>query len=1743
MADFDWNSRNKITKSRMKLLEERIEKLSGEEKALALELKNEQAGGSEILLKIAGEYYANPDKKPSEWFQPKNASGSFLRLEKPSALAVSRQKFLDAFVPKKFQPSCLAIMDKRNQFPFTQGWMRRTVRTSSYGPHIFSIFSLLMTYEKLFYCGERLEDYILRRLDEETLDYVRHDYYFNMGFNYLYAAEIDQGNHAVIEALRELLLSENNTAYLDREMILGIIRADNEELHDLLCKILLAARLQEGLRQAICEAMDEGTPAIFLKLLKVIADHDLIRFSSVKRAVSTWIGIFDLEQADRISEKILTLMGRCLRDKEFCQEQLLTNDSIAISAALWAQGFYEVEDAIRSMEQLVEQGTKNQRLTASFYNNSLHDERIRIQVAKKVILEQTDDLQLTAAFMPAFAERTDRLIRKAMNEKIYGSDLRKPRVLEVTECFENRKEAEQLYKQFEKLYKQMPKKGVVYDPCIFPWHRVELELATIVNQLIFLAYVLQDEEKITEAAALLGEAESGMRSVLFNLLLYQPSNKKQRELTIGYVGNADTKTSAKAVQVVKKLDLAKPEYQMVEDMLRFKRSNLRGILIELLMGQPKENMEGSLCRLLQDKREEKRSAGLDILLRLSKDEKNASLYSQVKKLTSLIENPTDKERLLLQELEGQSKETAEKKEGYGIYNPDALSVLLQPEYPEKPRTPKQLLAECMPLSVPEAIEKLKKLDALVRKNKDYEYMASNGENTLLGNSYTYLEGKWDFYDPDRNQKLANYPLAEVFGQFYEEEIRDYRVLVELEILLYQKSAGAYKAAEPFYEKIFGGKPFELQGIGLEYNRQVQDIMSVYRGQFLDFEALLDTGIAIATAMELVINRENKILHYSYAGWNGRMIETKTSIGNMPFFSQYLLSLSGWTDEEEFRRAFVAAWRLEMKCQEDRKRRRFLFAGGTGRENTMTGICPYWFLKAYHQKLVSEDILYKAVMEYFAREDCLRMLCEVKRGEGVKTQNRKYLDNFFGWRMTNRLYQKGENAFGEDTWLGQLMCELYDRIVPVLVDTELRRGEAETEFSWDMRGISYICGIEYLVRILMALGKDTLSRDAYYSYYYCGNTRSKKDVLSSLLKACYPQKGETGEDLRTALKGTHIKDARLIEVAMYAPQWIDTIQEYLGWKGLKSGCYYFMAHMNEYFDDQKKAVIARYTPLTAEELQNGAFDVTWFEEAYGFLGEKNFGLLYHAAKYISNGTAHSRARKYADAATGRVTLEMLRQEITAKRNKDLLMSYGLVPFGENREQDLLERYQYIQQYLKESRQFGAQRRVSEAKAAEMALVNLSVRAGFGDVTRLTLNMESRLAEAFGSMMAWTAVEDVEICLQVGEDGKSKILCRKNGKELKSVPSRLGKNPYVMEVKEAHKKLKDQYTRTRTMMEEAMEHGTVFTAAELGQLLGNPVVRAILEPLVFVSREPVSEEGGEREKSGSKIGFVSADDSLSLTAWDGQKMALLPKERLSLVHPLDLYRSGQWHEYQKYLFDHGIRQPFKQVFRELYVKLPEESGQKYSRMFAGNQIQPKKTVGCLRERRWVADYEEGLQKIYYKENIVARIYALADWFSPSDVEAPTLEWVEFSDRKTFQALTIEQVPDLIYSEVMRDVDLAVSVAHAGGVDPETSHSTIEMRRAIVEFNLPLFGLTNVTLSGSHARIQGSRASYNVHLGSGVVHQESGFMLNILPVHSQKRGKLFLPFVDEDPKTAEIMAKIVLLAEDKKIKDPFILKQILG
>ena len=174
--------------------------------------------------------------------------------------------------------------------------------------------------------------------------------------------------------------------------------------------------------------------------------------------------------------------------------------------------------------------------------------------------------------------------------------------------------------------------------------------------------------------------------------------------------------------------------------------------------------------------------------------------------------------------------------------------------------------------------------------------------------------------------------------------------------------------------------------------------------------------------------------------------------------------------------------------------------------------------------------------------------------------------------------------------------------------------------------------------------------------------------------------------------------------MFAPQWIDIIGKHLGIDGFRSGCYYFMAHTGDYISEQRLAVIAKFTPFTKEELNGGCFDAKWFREVYEQLGKKIFDRLYKSAKYISASNMHTRARKFADAALGKVTEEELETEIKRARNKDLLMSYPLIPITQNGDafnERILHRYEFIQEFKKESKQFGAQRRQSESDAVEIA----------------------------------------------------------------------------------------------------------------------------------------------------------------------------------------------------------------------------------------------------------------------------------------------------------------------------------------------------------------------------------------------------------------------------------------------------------
>ena len=74
-----------------------------------------------------------------------------------------------------------------------------------------------------------------------------------------------------------------------------------------------------------------------------------------------------------------------------------------------------------------------------------------------------------------------------------------------------------------------------------------------------------------------------------------------------------------------------------------------------------------------------------------------------------------------------------------------------------------------------------------------------------------------------------------------------------------------------------------------------------------------------------------------------------------------------------------------------------------------------------------------------------------------------------------------------------------KIIDYLVQNELKRGDSPTKYSKAIYRIKRIEGIDYLVQILQALGKETLDRNSFYhnfSYYWSGTDKKKRSIKPS-----------------------------------------------------------------------------------------------------------------------------------------------------------------------------------------------------------------------------------------------------------------------------------------------------------------------------------------------------------------------------------------------------------------------------------------------------------------------------------------------------------------------------------------------------------------------------------------------------------------------------------------------------------------------
>jgi hypothetical protein len=162
------------------------------------------------------------------------------------------------------------------------------------------------------------------------------------------------------------------------------------------------------------------------------------------------------------------------------------------------------------------------------------------------------------------------------------------------------------------------------------------------------------------------------------------------------------------------------------------------------------------------------------------------------------------------------------------------------------------------------------------------------------------------------------------------------------------------------------------------------------------------------------------------------------------------------------------------------------------------------------------------------------------------------------------------------------------------------------------------------------------------------------------------------------------------------------------------------------------------------------------------------------------------------------------------------------------------------------------------------------------------------------------------------------------------------------------------------------------------------------------------------------------------------------------------------------------------------------------------------------------------------------------------------------RTCAYVPLQDVPELVFTEAMRDVDLFVAVSSIA-LDPqwadrsEDRHfgywreasfgelsQTATIRREALACLLPKLKIApRLELTGRFLRVRGQHHTYKIHLGSAnILIEPDDRYLCFVPKTS--RSTVMLPF-DGDQVLSLILSKAVLLAADDKITDGTILAQL--
>jgi len=1546
-------------------------------------------------------------------------------------------------------------------FPYQSGYQRRPFRN----PKQFSLEARISWLQQLPHAvgGYERQDVVWFASWAPHLGFWGPDV-----LGYLFAAAIQAGGKTGDEVFSILVSSANGsheTGMMGRHVVRGLLCSSRQEGWEYIERMLLAAQREEGLRQVIFEAVDEAHAQAFRRILRVIVNNNLVRFSAVIRACAVWFGL-PLEAANQKAvNNILVQILRYLESTPDCEKAFHSNDAQDAYYALWAMAFDDISVALPHARSMSHSSSVDMRFAAVHF---LSQTKLKEALPELLRALDDDDLRISARVL------------MSLNRWDYDETL-----LAESDLFE----------RLERLLLRIKHKENNLKPIVWDWMPISLEREMVVEKLIdcignrspkrLFQYVdIMSVRGRDRVARVLKEVKQKDREIL--------------KMLLSFTGDASPSVREEAFKGLNGVALEEMDIITLEDLLSRQAQDLRRGVIQLLLGLDDKRLFESIARLSAHKGEKMRLAALELLRECKQKRRN---LQQVRTLTLTYQQHqmlSATETRLLNEL------SAEAVENYSLEN--ALG-LMDPQARTKP-VPVKARKSNIKLISPAALACLKSLDTLIeqQRNDVIEIHRGNVKSTeLLGN----VQGGWMFYADNYHRQGRNYsefPLREMAEAWWESRSKDLRDIDGNELIrakvaesLLGKSGGYYYFFQPLKKDLSDDVQAHF-GVHLDFSLNYEGIVSSIIDWLIWAHPAENETDFILGALEESIGRiqyqELTGLKKEYYGdGKVRALDHRKIVYLDIARWQRDEHLSAWMDGHHARLWSVVRWLDEPAPN---------LPGGYA---------------------TLDDALFAFQVGAATRADLFAMFMGNRKVDEMNF----YRGGFnFLYQFSTRKPHLQELAQMKKF---PVIKEIVDACRERILDVECRRGELPTAATGPAGNIRSVPGTRNLFRLLVALGDSGFDRG-----YGFGRHSDRSRVLSHLIRNSYPVEGDRVEDFAEQVRIDQIPERTLIDLAVYAPQWVDFIQHAIGWDHLNDAVWWLYAHTKDRqwtadeMRDEWAARISERTPLTAGDLMDGAVDVAWFRKMYNEISEGRWKKLYDAALYASGGIGHTRARLFADAMLGTITVENETERIRKKRNQDSVRALGLIPLGaaKNQKNEVLSRYEVMQEFLRTGKKFGSQRKASEKLAVSIGMQNLARTAGYTDPQRLEWAMEVEAIADLSSGAIKVQVDEFQISLSINDLGEPMLEFRKKDKLVKTIPSGIKKNERVAELLERKQQLDRQVSRMRLSLEQAMCRKDEFTISELKTFFRHPMLKVMIEQLIFMSANGL----GYPIRAGK-----------ALFQLDGKEILLANSDRVRIAHPLDLLESKEWYLWQRECFVAERVQPFKQVFRELYVLTATEKDEaNLSRRYAGHQVNPRQAVALFGGRGWVADPNEGVRKTFHEAGISARVGFLYDLYTPAEVEGSTIEAVAFTKRGEWKPLKLEEISPLIFSEVMRDLDLVVSVAHAGGVDPESSSSSIDARAALIRETSTLLNLTNIQISERHVIIDGKLSNYNVNLGSGVVHKQPGGALCIIPVHSQHRGRIFLPFVDNDPKTAEIVSKVIMLARDEQIKDPTILEQIL-